>query len=61
MVSDILKAVGGKENVSKASHCATRLRLVLKDESLFRWSISNHYWYECTRCPQRIPDSYGNT
>ena len=34
MVSDILKAVGGKENVSKASHCATRLRLVLKDESL---------------------------
>lgn len=34
MVSDILKEVGGKENVSKASHCATRLRLVLKDESL---------------------------
>lgn len=28
---DILKAVGGNENVT-AAHCATRLRLVLKDE-----------------------------
>lgn len=29
---DILIAVGGKENVTAAAHCATRLRLVLKDE-----------------------------
>ena len=28
---DILEAVGGKENVIKASRCATRLRLVLKE------------------------------
>ena len=28
---DIIKAVGGKENIIKASRCATRLRLVLKE------------------------------
>ncbi|WP_347548495.1 sucrose-specific PTS transporter subunit IIBC [Pseudalkalibacillus hwajinpoensis] len=31
---EILNALGGKENVSAASHCATRLRLVLNDESI---------------------------
>ncbi len=30
---DILEAVGGVENISTATHCMTRLRLVLKDES----------------------------
>ncbi len=30
----ILELVGGKENVSGVSHCATRLRLTLKDETL---------------------------
>ncbi len=30
----ILTLIGGKENVNSAAHCATRLRLVLKDESL---------------------------
>ena len=29
---DILEAVGGKENIIKASRCATRLRLVLKEK-----------------------------
>lgn len=29
----ILSAIGGAENVNSAAHCATRLRLVLKDES----------------------------
>ncbi len=29
----LLKLVGGKENIISAAHCATRLRLVLKDES----------------------------
>lgn len=30
---DIIKLIGGKENVVSASHCVTRLRFVLKDES----------------------------
>ena len=31
---DILKYIGGEENVASAAHCATRLRMVLKDQSL---------------------------
>ena len=33
IAEDILKAVGGPKNVTSATHCMTRLRLVLKDES----------------------------
>jgi len=33
---DILNLIGGKENISSAAHCATRLRLVLKDDSLIK-------------------------
>lgn len=32
LVSKIIDLVGGKENIISATHCATRLRLVLKDE-----------------------------
>ncbi|WP_374721463.1 PTS transporter subunit EIIB, partial [Peribacillus tepidiphilus] len=32
VAQEILDAIGGKENVSAAAHCATRLRLVLHDE-----------------------------
>lgn len=32
IAQDLLTAIGGKENVSAAAHCATRLRLVLEDE-----------------------------
>ena len=32
-VSAIIKAIGGKENVNSATHCVTRLRLMLKDQS----------------------------
>jgi len=31
--TEILQAVGGKENIANMTHCATRLRLNLKDES----------------------------
>lgn len=33
LAETIVEKVGGKENISYATHCATRLRLVLKDES----------------------------
>lgn len=32
VAKQILKLVGGEENVESATHCATKLRLVLKDE-----------------------------
>lgn len=34
IAKDVIEAVGGKENITHAMHCATRLRLTLKDESL---------------------------
>ncbi|MFC0471446.1 sucrose-specific PTS transporter subunit IIBC [Halalkalibacter kiskunsagensis] len=34
VAKEILEAIGGEDNVEAAAHCATRLRLVLKDESL---------------------------
>jgi len=34
IASDILAAVGGKENVTQATHCMTRLRLNLNDTSI---------------------------
>ncbi|MEY8354525.1 PTS transporter subunit EIIC [Lachnospiraceae bacterium 54-53] len=34
IAADVLEAVGGKDNVSLVTHCMTRLRLNLKDESI---------------------------
>ncbi|MFB8736132.1 PTS transporter subunit EIIB [Bacillus sp. SL00103] len=31
---ELTELLGGKENVISATHCATRLRLVMKDEEL---------------------------
>ena len=30
----VLQAVGGPDNITAAAHCATRLRLVLRDDQL---------------------------
>ncbi|HBO6125634.1 TPA: PTS transporter subunit EIIB, partial [Pseudomonas aeruginosa] len=30
---EILNAIGGEENLDSMAHCATRLRLILNDES----------------------------
>ncbi|OEG62928.1 PTS system beta-glucosides-specific IIC component/PTS system sucrose-specific IIC component [Halanaerobium saccharolyticum] len=34
VAEEVIEAIGGKDNVDSAAHCATRLRLVLKDEDL---------------------------
>lgn len=31
---DVVEAVGGKDNITFATHCMTRLRLALKDQSI---------------------------
>ena len=34
LASDIIAEVGGPENITGMTHCATRLRLTLKDEGI---------------------------
>ena len=31
--SEVLELIGGKDNIISAAHCATRLRLVIADNS----------------------------
>ena len=33
-IQNIVRAIGGKENIKSATHCVTRLRLILKDYDL---------------------------
>ncbi len=42
IASDILENVGGKSNVTSVTHCFTRLRFVLKDESKAKKEIVEH-------------------
>jgi len=37
--SEILAAIGGKENLASAAHCATRLRLVIADNSKIKKEV----------------------
>ncbi|MBR6337933.1 MAG: PTS glucose transporter subunit IIA [Ruminococcus sp.] len=37
--SEILSAIGGKENLASAAHCATRLRLVIADNAKVKKSV----------------------
>ena len=36
MSETVLKAVGGKENITSVTHCATRLRIDARDTSIDR-------------------------
>ena len=40
--AEILENVGGKSNIKDVSHCFTRLRLVLKDDSLAKKDVVEH-------------------
>ena len=37
--SEILTAIGGKENLASAAHCATRLRLVIADNGKVKKTV----------------------
>ena len=37
--SEILDAIGGKDNLASAAHCATRLRLVIADNEKVKKSV----------------------
>ena len=50
---EILRLIGGKENVISAAHCATRLRLVLKNfkyrasqRTVCNWRTISDYYRE---------------
>ena len=49
LANKILENVGGKDNIVSSTHCATRLRLVLK-RSLpdAKKNVSNKIYYNCT-------------
>ena len=32
IAKSVIEAIGGKENVSSVAHCATRLRIMVKDK-----------------------------
>ena len=43
---ELLKELGGNDNITNVTHCATRLRFILKDESIVnkdKNSRSNYY------------------
>ena len=42
IAQDILDNVGGKANVKQVTHCFTRLRFILKDESLAKKDVVKH-------------------
>ena len=43
IAKDVIKYVGGPENISSVMHCATRLRLKLKDEKFTVLPINQNF------------------
>ena len=48
LAKEVVAAVGGKENIVNVTNCMTRLRFVLKDDS-----IPGYHRYTCQRSSQR--------
>lgn len=51
MAKSILENIGGSENVANMTHCATRLRLTLKDTSKAD-DRSRREYRRCDQCHQ---------
>ena len=47
LAKEIVRNVGGKENVSSLTHCITRLRFKLKEESLAKDDVCLLYTSRC--------------
>ena len=63
LAKEVVAAVGGKENIVSVSNCMTRLRFVLKDDTIPNkdevskikgqrryesgWSVPGDHWYSC--------------
>ena len=47
MADGVIRAVGGEGNIANVTHCMTRLRLTLKDESVVSeedsWNLESDY------------------
>ena len=55
----ILDLIGGKENLVSITHCVTRLRLVLKDESKAdKKGLENLDIVKCTLCQGQFKKRY---
>ena len=49
----VVDNVGGLENIEGATHCVTRLRLVLKDTSKYNKAAREHRWRQGRAVQQR--------
>ena len=61
LAENILDAVGGNQNIKSVTHCMTRLRFSLVDESIIDDEtikqidgvmgirVSSYYWDECSK------------
>ena len=63
LAKDIIREVGGKENIVNATRCATRLRLSFKRDSRGSKGKSSRTYrsYNCCRKFRTIPSSYRNS
>ena len=59
IATQVIQNIGGKENIVRATHCATRLRLILKDDTKNkRCRNRKHRWSKRCFCNDRAISNY---